>query len=56
MPQVQKGLRAGRLLKRNSGPVEAKDVVAVAILAGESLGETGHSAISKPPGFSHGVV
>jgi hypothetical protein len=56
VPQVQKGLRAGRLLKRNSGPVEAKDVVAVAILAGESLGEIGHSAVSKPPGFSHGVV
>ena len=56
VPQVQKGLRAGRLLKRNSGPVEAKDVVAVAILAGESLGEIGHSAVSKPLGFSHGVV
>jgi len=55
LPQVLRGLRAGRPLKRNSGSVEAKDVVA-AIVVGESLGETGHIASSEPPGFSRGEV
>lgn len=40
LPQVRKGLGAGRPLKSNSGLTEAKDVVA-ALGVGESLGEAG---------------
>jgi putative transposase len=55
LPQVLRGLAAGRPLKRDSGPVEAKDAVA-AIVVGESLGEIGPIASSEPPGFSRGEV
>lgn len=55
LPRVLKDLRAGRPLKKNSGPVEAKNVVPGSG-SGESLGEIGHIASSEPPGFSRGEV
>lgn len=55
LPQIHKGLGAGRALKRNSGLVEAKDAVA-AIVVCESLGEADRIASLEPPGFSRGEV
>ncbi len=51
---VRKGLRVGRPLKRNSGAVEAEDVVAATSVAGESLGKTVYNAISEPPALAVG--
>jgi len=52
-PPVREGRRVARPLKRNSGLVEAKDVVA-ANVAGESLGEIGHSVLQNPPALAVG--